>query len=147
MKHSAATPVSILLVDDNIHGLTARRVILQEQGYAVETALSGEEAWETYQKTTFDIVVTDFRMSGMDGLELMRLIRATNAPTRIILLSGFVGCLGMTEKSTGADEVISKSNREVQDLLRSVKRLSTRPPKRGPVSQKSKLLAKSAKAV
>lgn len=135
MKRALPLPVTILLVDDNIHGMPARKVILQNEGYTVETAFSGEEAWEIYQKQTYDIVVTDFRMSGMDGVELIRLIRESNKPTRTVLLSGFVGCLGMTEKSTGADEVICKSNREVPDLLRAVKRLCTKPPKRGPVSQ------------
>lgn len=137
MRKDPQPPVSVLLVDDNVHGLTARKVILQEQGYSVETALCGEDAWDLFQKKTFDIVVTDYRMTGMDGLELIRLIGDSGHPSRTILLSGFVSCLGMTEKSTGADEVICKSNREVQDLLRSVRRLSMAPPRKQPASQKA----------
>ena len=130
MKTDPVPPASILLVDDNTHGLMARGMILKEQGHSVVTALSGEEAWELFQKTRFDLVVTDYRMGKMDGLELIRLIRATEAPVRIILLSGFVSCLGMTDVDTGADEVIPKSNKEVQELLRAVRNLAHNPPRR-----------------
>lgn len=146
MKKSPLPSISTLLADDNIHGITARKVILQEQGCVVETALSGEEAWEIYQKKHFDIVITDYRMTGMDGLELIALIAASDTPARTILISGFVGPLGMTEQSTGADEVICKSDREVPELLRAVKRLATKPARRGPASQKAKATSR-AKAV
>jgi CheY-like chemotaxis protein len=130
MKTDAASTVQILLVDDNRLGLMARKMILEAAGYSVETAISGEEAWEIFQKIQFDVVVTDFRMGGMDGLELIRMIRGTGSPARIVLLSGFAACLGMTEESSGADEVLCKSNKEVPELLRAVKRLATQPPRR-----------------
>jgi len=130
MKKEAPPAARILLVDDNVHGLTARKMILTDHGYEVETALSGEEAWEIFQKTQFDVVVTDLRMGGIDGVELIRRIRALDVPSRIILLSGFIGCLGMTEKSTGADELICKSNKEVPELLRAIGKLVARPRRR-----------------
>jgi CheY-like chemotaxis protein len=132
MKTDPVSPVSILLVDDNTHGLVARSMILQELGHTVASAQSGEEAWELFQKGHFDVVVTDFRMGEMDGLELIRLIRASDSPARIILLSGYVGCLGMPTAATGADEVIAKSSKEVPELLRAVKKLGNNPPRRTP---------------
>jgi CheY-like chemotaxis protein len=135
MKKDNAPAARILLVDDNSHGLIARRMILVDHGYGVETALSGEEAWEIFQKSHFDIVVTDLRMSGIDGVELIRRIRASDAPARTILLSGFIGCLGLTEQSTGADELIAKSNKEVPELLRAIRKLATQPRRRRASSQ------------
>jgi CheY-like chemotaxis protein len=105
----------------------ARSMILRELGYRVETAESGEEGWEIFQRSHFDLVVTDYRMGKMNGLELIRLIRALESPVRIILLSGFVGCLGMPDAATGADEIIAKSNKEVPELLRALKKLARRP--------------------
>jgi CheY-like chemotaxis protein len=137
MKKDQPSPARILLVDDNPLGSAARGLILKEHGYEIETALSGEEAWDIFQRQHFDIVVTDFRMSGITGLELIQRIRAANSPARVILLSGFLNGLGMTEKSTGADELIAKSNKEVPELLRAVKKLSARPRRRSPSSQKS----------
>jgi two-component system cell cycle response regulator len=143
MKTDPVLPASILLVDDNTHGLVARGMILKELGHTVVTAQSGEEAWEIFQKTQFDIVVTDFRMEpGMDGLNLIRMIRATSSPVRIILLSGFLSCLGIPDAETGADEIIAKSNKEVQELLRAVKKLAHQPPRRKPGSAKGRPAAR-----
>jgi CheY-like chemotaxis protein len=135
MKKDSVPSARILLVDDNARGLTARRMILADHGYEVETALSGEAAWELFQDHQFDVVVTDLRMGGIDGVELIRRIRATDAPTRIILLSGFVDCLGLTTESTGADELINKSNKEVPELLRALRKLASRPRRRKAGSQ------------
>jgi CheY-like chemotaxis protein len=126
----------VLLVDDNRHGLTARKLILAEQGFHVEVASSGEEAWEMFCRKPFDVVVTDYRMTGMNGVELIALIRGSDSPARTILLSAFAECLGMTERSTGADQILSKSGHEGQDLLRVIRKLTANPPRRrGPGSQ------------
>jgi ATP-dependent Lon protease len=136
MNREATSVSRILLVDDNLHGLTARKLILTEQGFDVQVAVSGEQAWEMFCGSAYDVVVTDFRMGGMDGVELIARIRSSDSPASTILLSGFAACLGMTERSTGADHIICKGTREVQDLLRAVKRLSAHPPrKKGPRSE------------
>jgi two-component system, NtrC family, response regulator HydG len=122
----------ILLVDDNRQGLIARKTLLQELGYHVSTATNGEEALDLLAKQKFDIIVTDFKMPRMDGIELIQRIRAQQPHARVILLSGFVEPLGLCEETTGADVVISKSAGEVGHLTRSVKRLLNRPPVRKP---------------
>ena len=132
---TAPPPVKVLLVDDNALGSSARKVILSDNGYIVETARSGEEAWEIFQRELFDIVVTDYKMPGMNGVELIGLIRKASTPARVILLSGRIHDLGLTEKTTGADELIHKSNKEVPELLRAVKKLALRPRRRGAASQ------------
>jgi CheY-like chemotaxis protein len=143
MKNAPA-PVRILLVDDNVLGSSARQTILSDHGYKVETARSGEAAWELFQNEHFDIVVTDYKMpGGMNGVELIALIRKAATPARVILLSGRINDLGLTEKSTGADELISKSNKEVPELLRVVKKLAVRPRRRGVASAKTPPPAKT----
>jgi CheY-like chemotaxis protein len=146
MKNDYTPATRVLLVDDNVHGLTARKMILADQGYGVETALSGEEAWEIFQRDHFDVVVTDFRMGGMDGVELIRRIRASDAPARTVLLSGFINCLGMTEQSTGADELVCKTNKEVPELLRAVRKLATSPRRRKAQSEAGSTGARTLRA-
>ena len=136
-----ASAARILLVDGNRQGSAARQMILKDHGYSVETAECGEEAWELFQKSHFDVVVTDLKMSGIDGLELIRRIRAADAPAGTILLSGFVNCLGLTSQATGADELINKSNKEVPELVRAVRKLATRPRRRKPASQRNPVSA------
>jgi CheY-like chemotaxis protein len=136
MRHVLVPPPEktpeILLVDDNRQGLIARKSLLQELGYNISTATNGDEALELFSKQNFDVVVTDFKMPRMDGIELIKRIRGVQAGARIILLSGFVEPLGLTEQSTGADVVIVKSAGEVGQLMRSVKRLLSQPPARKP---------------
>ena len=122
----------ILLVDDNDHGLIARKAVLEELGYKISVAHNGEEALELFAARKFDLVVTDYKMPKMNGIELIQKIRKSNSDTRIIMLSGFIEPLGMDEKSTGADVVIAKSSGEVGNLLRSVSRLLNRRPARKP---------------
>jgi CheY-like chemotaxis protein len=125
----AKTP-EILLVDDNRQGLIARKSLLQELGYNISTATNGDEALELFSTQNFDVVVTDFKMPRMDGIELIKRIRSTQSNVRIILLSGFVEPLGLTEQSTGADVVIVKSAGEVGQLTRSVKRMLAQPARK-----------------
>src|SRR5690348_16171055 len=140
MKNSAPKEESfhILLVDDNNHGLIARRNVLEELGYKISTARNGEEALEMHAARKFDLIVTDYKMPKMSGVELIQKIRKSDADTRIIMLSGFVEPLGLDEKSTGADVVISKSAGEVGNLTRAVSRLLKQVPRKPPGSQKDR---------
>jgi len=70
----------------------------------------------------------------MDGVELIARMREFRSDLPVILLSGFVEPLGLTEKSTGADIVLSKSAGEVGLLVRSVRRLLNRQPPRKPLA-------------
>lgn len=138
MPAAQPTPESsaqaILLVDDNPHGLVARRRVLIDLGYHVATALSAEAALDLIENEGqhFDVIVTDFRMVAMDGVQLIARIRQICPKTKTVLLSGFVEPLGMTEESTGADAVISKSAGEVGQLTRTVKSLLARRAVRKP---------------
>ena len=129
------TPVSnarILLVDDNHDGLVVRRSLLEELGYRVEISGNAEEALKLFTAAQFDVVVTDYKMPRMNGTEFIKKIRIVDPSARVILLSGFVDPLGLTEENTGADTVVEKSSREPVHLLRAVKRLLNRVPSRKP---------------
>jgi CheY-like chemotaxis protein len=117
------------MVDDNRDGILARRSVLEELGYQVISAGCGADALKLVNEHKFDLVVTDYKMSPMDGLELIRLLRADGFSNPIILLSGFVENLGMRPESTGADAVVQKSANEVSNLLRHTKRLLNPPRK------------------
>ncbi len=147
-KPAAATnPTTILLVDDNKMGLAARRALLEEIGYTVVTAGNGLEALAVSEAQSLDLVVTDWKMPKLDGLELIRRLREADFVSPIILLSGFADSAGMSEEKTGADAIVQKSSNEVQVMLNTVKRLLNRktarkmPAKQGlkPAAPKSKL--------
>ncbi len=74
MRQPPAPPLDktpeILLVDDNRQGLIARRSLLQELGCNVTTAPNGDEALELFSRKKFDLIITDYKMPRMDGIEL-----------------------------------------------------------------------------
>src|SRR5689334_420666 len=126
----AAVQARILLVDDNASGLRARQAVLQEIGYRVLTASSGEEALELFAPQKFDLVITDFKMARLDGRELIARLRKKAPDLPVILISGYVDALGLNEENTGANAVIQKSAHEVSHLIRTVARLLRQAPKR-----------------
>ena len=116
----------ILIVDDNESGLAARKMVIEELGYAVTTAASPAEALQYFVPGQFALVVTDYKFPGMNGFELIGTIRQQDAGVPIVLISGFADAMGMSEASTGASVVIQKSSTEVQQLVRTVNRLLKR---------------------
>jgi CheY-like chemotaxis protein len=140
----SATPPSVLLVDDSKDGILVRRHLLEEQGFDVHSASNGEEGLKLFERRSFDVVVTDHRMPIMGGLELIGRLRAVKPQIPIVLLSGLVEPLGLSQENTGADAVIAKNSNEPAHLVRWVKRLVSRPPARKPAaSQRRRLLARA----
>lgn len=135
----------VLLVDDNSLGLIARKTVLEEIGYSVTACKSAAEALEQFGKETFELVITDYKMPKMDGIELIGQIRTVSPVIPIILLSGFTESLGLTEKSTGADVVLQKSANEVTHLTRAVHRLLNKKSVKKPVTSQRSTVAKAKK--
>jgi CheY-like chemotaxis protein len=125
-------------VDDNSMGMAARRSVLEELGHQVLTAGTAGEALELCGEHSFDVVVTDYKMPKMNGVELIVRLRKLHPATAVILISGFTDTLGLDEAGTGADIVLQKSNNEVPQLIRAVNRLlrkQQQPPKKPTGSQ------------
>jgi CheY-like chemotaxis protein len=134
----------ILLVDDNSNGLRARKSVLEEHGHSVVTSCGGEDALQRFEREKFDLVVTDYKMPGMDGVELISRLRQVRPGAPVILLSGFADTLGLTQENTGADAVIQKSAHEVAHLVRAVAKIAQQkfvrkpPTPQGPPKAKGK---------
>ncbi len=83
-------PKLILCVDDDSAGLRLQEIILTKSGYQVLTAESGPRGLELFREYPVDAVLLDFRMPGMDGDEVARIMRAEKPEVPLILLSGFM---------------------------------------------------------
>ena len=82
---------TVLVVDDEVGMVTLLRNYLTREGYEIHTAPSGETALQFLEEHDCDVVLTDLRMGGMDGLALVRDIHATRPETPVILMTAFGG--------------------------------------------------------
>jgi len=111
-------------------------------GYQVRTACSAQEALAIIaeQGVKIDVLVTDYKMPAMTGVELIAELKIRSPHTRTVLLSALIEPWGMTEDSTGADAVMQKSAAEVNQLTRTVQGLLQKRVEKKPVaSQRAKL--------
>ena len=81
--------VSILVVDDESSILELLREYLRARGHAVETAANGERALELIEDQAFDVVLTDMKMPGIGGLDLLAKLREHPLPVATILMTGY----------------------------------------------------------
>jgi DNA-binding NtrC family response regulator len=77
----------LLVVDDDIQMLSALGEALRRKGHTVETASNGIDAASKLENTAVQAVITDLRMPGMDGLELLHHVRRTKPALPVIVLS------------------------------------------------------------
>lgn len=91
---------AILFVDD--HEVLARLSceILEMQGFKAVSAYSAKEALEKFDQQDFDILVTDFRMEGMNGVELAHKVREKSPTTPVIIVTGY----GQEARKAGAED-------------------------------------------
>jgi len=79
----------VLVVDDEADARTALGELLRADGYAVETAADAFKALGKVQEFATDVVLTDLRMPGMHGIELLRKLRADNEDRVVLVMTAF----------------------------------------------------------
>jgi DNA-binding response OmpR family regulator len=127
-RHSSppTTTARILLVDDNAHGLTARKTVLEEVGHRVTTCTSGADALETFGRHKFDLVVTDYKMPRMDGLELIRRWRRAGDSRPVLILTARDALSDRVDAlELGGDDFMAKPF-ELPELIARVRALIRR---------------------
>jgi DNA-binding NtrC family response regulator len=115
---------TILVVDDERNILTSISRALGLEGYEVEVAGSAEIALDKLAKQTFDAILLDVQLPGIDGLAMLDQLRKLEIPTPVIMMSGHATIeVAMEATRRGADDFIEKpigSDRLVLSLKRSL---------------------------
>ncbi len=81
--------VRILIVDDDENIRKTMQTILEDEGYVVDLATTGNEAIEMTQETAYNIALLDIRLPDMEGVELLKLIQDNVPKTRKIMVTGY----------------------------------------------------------
>lgn len=83
----------ILVAEDDLLVAHTIRIALRVDGHTVEVAQDGDEALRMFQSKNYDLLITDFRMPKMDGLELAEAIKKLSPGTPVILVTAYVEAL------------------------------------------------------
>ncbi|MDH3393732.1 MAG: response regulator [Desulfobulbaceae bacterium] len=80
---------SIMIIDDEKIVGDMARLSLEQEGYEVETFLDGSTALDRLKEKSFRVVVTDLKMKGVDGLEVLRTVKKLYPETVVIMITAF----------------------------------------------------------
>ena len=103
--------MKVLVVDDDPGSLMVAKAVVEQAGYECLSATNGDSAWDLFQRYQPQVVITDWMMPGLNGLELCRAIRRAeeNTYTYLVLLTSFGSqedvLAGM---DAGADDYVTK---------------------------------------
>src|SRR5579883_673095 len=103
--------MKILVVEDDRDAREMLQVLLQLDGHEVSVAVDGEEGWRAFERENFPVVISDWLMPDMDGLELCRRIRSKESTrySYILLVTALHGKANYIAAITaGADDFMSK---------------------------------------
>jgi CheY-like chemotaxis protein len=94
-------PARVLIVDDNEDIRRANTELLQALGYDAEAVEDGCVAWERLQACSYDLLITDYDMPKMTGVELLKQVRAARMELPVILMSGTMPTEELKQLSCG----------------------------------------------
>jgi len=121
------TPPTLLLLEDDPAGRELARFNLQKAGYAVDTAADGETGLARFDPARHSVVITDVKMPGLSGLEVLRRIKATSPETPVLVVTAFGNVeLAVEAMKAGAWDFIGKPFNRDQLLWAVDKALASR---------------------
>lgn len=116
----------VLLVDDEKDFLEIMTERMQSRGMEVSTCTSAEEALEMIKSETFDAIILDFMMPGMDGFQALKEIKSRRPKLQIILLTGHATVQKSVEAmKMGATDFLEKPA-DIEELEKKIKEASAR---------------------
>ncbi len=113
----------ILVADDELITLRGLERVLRREGHEVVTAENGEEALKILKERKVDILVTDIKLPGIDGLKLLKWVKQHLPDIKVIMITGYSSIKGAVEAmKRGASDYIAKpfSLEEIKASIKAV---------------------------
>ncbi|SDI47430.1 response regulator [Natribacillus halophilus] len=110
----------VMVVDDKEGIRTLLKEVLQEEGYQVEEAANGWDALESVRKTKYDLILLDVKIPGINGVEVLKKMRAEDIMTRVMIMTAYEEMNTYGDlKELGVSQVFSKPF-DIREVLRKV---------------------------
>ncbi len=140
MSESAKNKKEILVVDDEKNILSSLEGILSDEGFSVLKAGDGETALDLVKTKSPDLVMLDIWLPGMDGIQVLKAIKAIGPDTKVIMMSGHgsIEAAVMTTK-IGAFDFIEKPL-SMENVISVVKAAFSSEPEKGKGKSKKKII-------
>ena len=82
-------PPSILVMEDEMSVAKGLEIVLSEEGYAVDLAMTGRDALDRLARKEFDLLVADLRLPDIDGLDVIRRVKSRRPETGVVVITGY----------------------------------------------------------
>lgn len=116
----------IMIIDDEKIVGDMAKISLEQDGYEVETFLNAGPALERLKDVKFDVVVTDFKMKGIDGLEVLRIVKNLYPEVKVIMITAFANLDVAIEALRGEVHDFFPKPVKIKELKESIRKALTR---------------------
>jgi CheY-like chemotaxis protein len=121
--HQRIPPKRILVVEDEVVAALSIRTVLAADGHVAEIAENAEQALDMFKAAEYDLVITDFKLAKMDGLELADAIKQQSPATPIILITAYAEKIGGSLGEVSNVEVVLSKPFSVAGLQDAMRKL------------------------
>ncbi|MDA8099296.1 MAG: response regulator [Nitrospiraceae bacterium] len=112
----------IMVIDDEKIVGDMAKMSLEQEGYDVETFLNAEPALARLKERAFDVVVTDYKMKGIDGMEVLRMVKKEYPATTVIMITAFANLDAAIEALRGDVHDFFPKPVKIKELKASIRR-------------------------
>ena len=141
--------LQVLLMEDELSVAQGLQMVLKEEGYGVDLAMTGQGALDTFSHKAFDLLVADLRLPDMDGMDVIKRVKDERPETEVIVITGYGNVPSAVEAiKTGVVDYLPKPFTDdefkaaVEGALSEKKKITTREPFNVVESGKEKLIQK-----
>lgn len=112
----------IMIIDDEKIVGDMAKMSLEQDGYEVEAFLNAEPALERLKQERFEVIVTDLKMKGIDGMEVLRTVKRLYPETKVIMITAFANLDAAIEALRGDVHDFFPKPVKIKELKTSIER-------------------------
>jgi DNA-binding response OmpR family regulator len=118
----------ILLIDDDAELCDELSEIFREEGYLVDNAFDSGEGAGLIKSNRYDVGIFDYKMSGLNGIDLLKMIKGVSRQCAVFIVSGRPGIEKLIKEEHVSDLVAGVINKpfDIDDILQKVRAVSAR---------------------